>query len=112
MASTKCVGPAHPSEDDGEARRDLLGSNSSNTPSLDQLQAPDISGESDFDYFTRRPHARHRIRSAFAGEFPRKLLKQGNGRPAVVIVAIERDPVTGEPTTRGRGLIFPEGGRA
>jgi hypothetical protein len=74
--------------------------------------AADDTGESDFDYFIRRPCARHRIRSAFPGEFPRRLLKEGNGRPAVVIVAIERDPVTNEPTTRGRGLVFPEGGSA
>jgi hypothetical protein len=110
MSSTK-LGPAHPSEDDGEARRDLLGSSSSNTPSLDQLQAPDDAGESDLDYFTKRKLARTRIRSAFPGEFPRKLLKPGNGRPAVVIVGMLRDD-TGRPTTRVRSIVFPEGGSA
>jgi hypothetical protein len=77
-----------------------------------QIPPPvDDSGESDFAYFTARPLAGHRIRSAFPGEFPRKLLKPGRGRPAVVIVAIERD-ATGRPIRRGRGLVFPEGGTA
>jgi hypothetical protein len=74
--------------------------NPPNTPSPDQLQAADDAGESDFAYFSARPHARHRIRSAFPGEFSRELLKPGGGRTAVVIVAIERD-ATG-----------PEGGTA
>jgi hypothetical protein len=78
----------------------------------DQPQAaPDNTGESDFEYFTARPHARHRIRAAFPGEFPRKLLKEGNGRPAVVIVGMLRDD-TGLPTTRVRSIVFPDGGRA
>jgi hypothetical protein len=78
----------------------------------DQLQAvPDTAGESDFDYFTARPHERHRIRSAFPGEFPRKLLKPGGGRPAVVIVGMLRDD-TGRPMTRVRSIVFPEGGSA
>ena len=71
----------------------------------------DNTGESDFDYFTKRPLARTRIRSAFNGEFPRKLLKPGGGRPAVVIVGMLRDD-TGRPTTRVRSIVFPEGGRA
>jgi hypothetical protein len=71
----------------------------------------DNAGEDDFAYFAARPLARTRIRSAFNGEFPAKLLKPGGGRPAVVIVAIERDE-TGQPTRRARGLVFPEGGTA
>jgi DNA-binding GntR family transcriptional regulator len=73
--------------------------------------AADDTGESDLEYFTARPHARHRIRAAFPNEFSDELLKPGGGRPAVVIVAIERDE-NGRPTTRGRGLVFPEGGTA
>jgi hypothetical protein len=72
---------------------------------------PDNIGEDDFAFFTARPLARTRIRSAFSGEFPRRLLKQGGGRLAVVIVTIERD-ATGRPTRRGRGLVFPDGGTA
>jgi hypothetical protein len=73
--------------------------------------APDDRGESDLAFFTARPNAKHRIRSAFAGEFPRRILKQGRGRPAVVIVTIERD-ASGRPTRRARGLVFPNGGSA
>jgi hypothetical protein len=83
----------------------------SNTLKPDQPQAPDISGESDFAFFSARPLARTRIRSAFNGEFPRKLLKPGNGRPAVVIVGMLRDD-TGRPTTRIRSIVFPDGGNA
>jgi hypothetical protein len=88
------------------------GLDQSNTPKASEPQAPpDDTGESDFDFFAKRPLARHRIRSAFPNEFPDELLKPGGGRPAVVIVAIERD-ADGRPTTRGRGLVFPEGGSA
>jgi len=72
----------------------------------------DADGEDDWTFFRARPYERSRIRSAFPGEFSRKILKQGRGRQAVVIVAIDRDPVTGEPRTRGRGILFVEGGRA
>jgi hypothetical protein len=75
------------------------------------MNAPDNIGEDDFAYFRARPMARTRIRSAFPNEFPRRLLKPGGGRPAVVIVAIERD-AAGQPTRRARGLVFPEGGTA
>jgi hypothetical protein len=72
----------------------------------------DASGEDDFTFFRRRPHERTRIRSPFPGEFPRKILKQHRGRTAVVIVAVDRDPVTGDPRNRARGVLFVEGGRA
>jgi hypothetical protein len=74
-------------------------------------QVADDAGEDDLAYFTARPEARTRIRAAFDGEFPRKILKQGAGRQAVVIVAVERNSA-GEPTTRARGVLFPEGGAA
>jgi hypothetical protein len=77
MAFQKCVGPAHPGEDDGEAQRDRLGSSSSNTPSLDQLQAPDISGETDLEYFNARPNVDERVRLPFENEFAPELLKPG-----------------------------------
>jgi hypothetical protein len=72
---------------------------------------PDASGEDDLTYFRQRPHARTRVRSAFPGEFSKKILKQGRGRPAVVVVAIARDDA-GNPTRRARGILFPDGGRA
>jgi hypothetical protein len=71
----------------------------------------DYAGEDDWAYFIARPHLRTRIRTAFQGEFPRKILKQGLGRQAVVIVAVERNSA-GEPVRRARGVVFPEGGRA
>jgi hypothetical protein len=83
----------------------------SNNPNAAGPQAPDNSGESDFNYFSARPLARTRIRSAFNDEFPRKLLKPGGGRPAVVIVGIQRDNA-GRPTTRVRSIVFPDGGTA
>jgi DNA-binding GntR family transcriptional regulator len=67
--------------------------------------------EDDFAYFTKNPFARHRIRAAFPNEFPRKFLKQGRGRPAVVIVGVLRDDA-GRPTTRVRSVVFPDGGNA
>jgi hypothetical protein len=110
MASTKCVGPAHPSEDDGEARRDLLGSRSSNTPSLDQLQAPDDAGESDLEFFNARPNVDSRIRLPFTDEFSDELLKPG----AFVHVLLIRDPLTNAPRTRARAIFYSdiEGGSA
>jgi hypothetical protein len=110
MAFTKCVGPAHPSEDDGEARRDLLGSSSSNTPSLDQLQAPcpaDTAGEDDWQYFRRRKAATTRIRLPFPDEFPVCVLLPG--RPAYVRVWVER---ADRQLKRRRRLQFCEGGTA
>lgn len=72
---------------------------------------PDVHGESDVEYFSRRPHARHRIRAAFPFEFSDELLRQGGGRSAVVIVGMLRD-ATGRPTKRVRSLAFIDGGRA
>ena len=83
---------------------------SSHTAQRNHAQ-PDDAGEDDLAYFTARPEARTRIRAAFDGEFPRKILKQGAGRQAFVIVAVDRD-AAGNPTTRGRGVFFAEGGRA
>lgn len=71
----------------------------------------DDAGEGDLEFFRARPDARTRIRSPFPGEFGRKVLKRGRGRPAIVIVAIERD-ATGRPTRRARGILFPDGGHA
>jgi hypothetical protein len=110
MASTKCVGPAHPSEDDGEARRDLLGSSSSNTPSLDQLQAPpDDVAESDFAYF-RRTNAKIRNRFPFPEEFSPADLAEAAGRACYVRAVAQRIP--GQPLRRARWLLFCQGGTA
>jgi hypothetical protein len=81
----------------------------SNCFKTDSRPAADDRGEDDFSYFSARPDVRTRIRAAFRGEFPRKILKRGRGQPAVVIVAIERDHA-GNPTTRARSITFLDGG--
>jgi hypothetical protein len=113
MASTKCAGPAHPSEDDGEARRDLLGSSPSNTPSPCQLQAPDISGENDELFFRRRPGASQRLRLPFDAELPPELWQAAvaAGLAAFVIVEMKRG-APGAPWIRSRRFVFAAGGNA
>jgi hypothetical protein len=69
----------------------------------------DDAGEDDLAYFAARPWARTRVRLAFVGEFPRKVMKLARGRDLVVLVAVERD-AAGRPTTRGRGVYFVAGG--
>jgi hypothetical protein len=72
----------------------------------------DNTGESDFEYFTARPHARHRIRSPFPRELPPEFLTHRDGGTAVITVVMERD-ARGRPTRRGRGICFiDDGGRA
>jgi hypothetical protein len=111
MSSTKCVGPAHSGEDDSEARRDLLGGSSSNTPSLDRPQAPpDDRGESDFDFFRRHPDARTRNRLPFEGEFSAADLAEAGGRACYVRAIAKRIP--GRPLQRARWLLFVQGGSA
>ena len=78
-------------------------------------QQADDAGESDLAFFRARPEVHTRIRAAFPdefNEFPAGLLPDARGRQAVVIVAINRNPVTGEPLDRARGIIFVDGGRA
>jgi hypothetical protein len=75
----------------------------------------DTAGESDFEYFSARPWARHRIRSAFPGEFSAAILSeariQARGREVLVMVVTDRD-ASGIPSTRARGLVCLPGGRA
>jgi hypothetical protein len=66
--------------------------------------------DSDTAYFLAHRDARTRIRLPFPLEFPRRFLKAGAGRQAIVIVAVHRDAQTGEPTTRARALTFAPGG--
>jgi hypothetical protein len=108
MASQKCVGPAHPSEDDGEARRDLLGSSSSNTPSLDQPQAPDISGEDDRTFFARTG-AITRTRLPIDGELPPEIWRVAVNAGLAGFVVVTR----GAPGARSsRKFVFAAGGTA
>jgi hypothetical protein len=66
--------------------------------------------ESDYEYFSRRPHVSTRTRFPFEGEYPVCVLLPG--RPAFVRIQIERD-ADGRPKRRARRrLSFCEGGRA
>lgn len=86
--------------------------NHPDTPNASEAQAPpDDRGESDFAFFTARPHARHRIRAPFPREFPPEFLTHRDGGTAVITVVIERD-AAGRPTRRGRGIAFIPGGSA
>lgn len=72
---------------------------------------PDDAGEDDASFFRARPQARTRVRVPFPGEFPHRLLKRSRGRQLIVVVTVNRHPVTGEPTRRARAVLFADGGR-
>jgi hypothetical protein len=91
------------------------GLDQSNTPKASEPQAPDDAGESDHDYFRRRPEARHRFRLPLPDEFPAAILSeariQARGCEVLVLVVIDRD-ARGRPATRARGLVCLPGGAA
>lgn len=74
----------------------------------------DDAGESDLEYFRRRPDVHTRTRLPFDGEFPAAVMELARGCTMFVHVVMMRDPMTNEPTTRGRGIFFSDigGGRA
>jgi hypothetical protein len=80
-----------------------------NTLKGDEPQADD-AGQSDFEYFSARPHARIRNRLPFDGEFSAAILDEG-GLDCFVHAIVERD-AAGRPTRRARWLLFCQGGRA
>jgi hypothetical protein len=67
---------------------------------------PDDRGEDDLTFFTRRPNVNTRTRLPFQGEFPAGLIDAE--RIAFVHVVTLRDPLTNEPTTRGRGVFYAD----
>jgi hypothetical protein len=71
----------------------------------------DDSGEGDLEYFLARPLEHTRVRSPFPNEFG-EFLPRRAGKEPLVIVAINRNAVTGEPGDRARGIVFVDGGRA
>jgi hypothetical protein len=77
--------------------------------------APDNTAESDFDFFTKRPLARHRFRQPLPDEFSAAILSeartQARGHEVLVLVVIDRD-ASGKPSTRARGLVCLPGGSA
>ena len=68
----------------------------------------DNTGEDDLTFFSRRPHVSTRTRLPFPNEFPPGVIDAA--RVAFVHVVTIRDPVTNEPTTRGRGVFYSDGG--
>jgi hypothetical protein len=77
-----------------------------NNPKPAELQAPDDAGESDLAFFRRRPHVNVRTRLPFENEFPPGVIDAD--RVAFVHVVTIRDPLTNEPTTRGRGIFYAD----
>jgi hypothetical protein len=83
----------------------------SNSPNAAALQAPDNTGQSDYDFFVARPGAIERLRLPFQTEFAPGVLE--SGRAAFVrIRVVKRDASTGQPTRVARRLQFCDGGRA
>jgi hypothetical protein len=66
----------------------------------------DNAGEDDLAYFRARPHVNTRTRLPIDGEFPPDVIDAD--RIAFVHVVTLRDPVTNEPTTRGRGVFYAD----
>jgi hypothetical protein len=66
----------------------------------------DDAGEDDLTYFRSRPHTHTRTRLPFPGEFPPGVIDVA--RIAFVHVFTLRDPVTNEPTARGRGVFYAD----
>jgi hypothetical protein len=77
---------------------------SSNTPNASEAQAADDRGEDDETFFRRHPNVNARTRLPFPNEFPPGLIDAA--RVAFVHVVTIRDPLTNEPTTRGRGVFY------
>jgi hypothetical protein len=78
------------------------------------LNMVDNTGESDLEFFARRPEARHRFRLPLPDEFSTAILSeariQARGE-VLVLVVIDRD-ARGRPSTRARGLVCLPGGTA
>jgi hypothetical protein len=117
MASPDTAKPAREVSAEPVSNVEQLGSglNQSNTPNASKPQAaPDDHGEDDLTFFSRRPNVNTRTRLPIAGEFPPGVIDAR--RVAFVHVVTLRDPLTNQPTTRGRGVFYAdssdEGGRA
>jgi hypothetical protein len=115
VAAPKTAKPASASHAEPVSKVEQIGRplNRPNTPKPDEPQAPDDRGESDETFFRRRPNVNTRTRLPFDGEFSPGVIDAA--RIAFVHVVTIRDPVTNEPTTRGRGVFYADssdGGRA
>jgi hypothetical protein len=108
MAAPDTAKPAREVSAEPVSNVEQLGSglNPTNNPKQAGLQAPDDAGESDLAFFTKRPNVNTRTRLPFEGEFPPGLIDAE--RIAFVHVVTLRNPVTNEPTTRGRGVFYAD----
>jgi hypothetical protein len=112
MASPDTAKPASASHAEPVSNGERPGSklDRPNTPSPNQPQAPDISGESDREFFTRRPGVNGRKRLAFDNEPPPGLLERDEN-VAFISVRLERD-AAGLPATITRAIVYGEWGHA
>jgi hypothetical protein len=114
MQSPKTARPATAETVNGPRKSEHASALGSNTPNAAGPQVDD-RGESDHDYFRRRPEARHRFRLPLHDEFSAAILSeartQARGREVLVLVVIDRD-ASGRPSTRARGLVCLPGGTA
>jgi hypothetical protein len=95
---------------DSEVTSPSKGRNANFPPAADPRPAPDVTGESDYAFFSRRPGISSRTRLPFENEYPVCVLLPG--RSAFVrIVIIKRDD-NGQPTRIARRLSFCNGGHA
>jgi hypothetical protein len=108
VAAPKTAKPAPARREEPVSKVERLGSelDRSNTLKPNQPQAPDDCGEDDLTFFSRRPHVSTRTRLPFPNEFPAGVIDAA--RIAFVHVVTLRDPVTNEPTTRGRGVFYAD----
>jgi hypothetical protein len=67
--------------------------------------------QSDAEYFTANPRARHRFRTARRGEFRREFERPAPFWPVIVIATVTRDHA-GRPATISRSLYRYEAGHA
>jgi hypothetical protein len=112
MVTTKSpVALAAPRALENNCLTKLVSSQNSHSQSEPQADL-DANGESDLKYFRRRPNVTTRTRLPFAGEFPAVVMELARGRTMFVHVVMMRDPMTNEPTTRGRGIFYTGGGTA
>jgi hypothetical protein len=115
VAHPETARPAIALHDEPASNVEWLGRplNPPNTPSPDQLQAPDDAGESDLAFFTKHPNVNARTRLPFPNEFPPGLIDAERIAFVHVFLA-SRDPKTNAPGTRARGIFYADnkGGRA
>jgi hypothetical protein len=108
MAALHTAKPATARHGEPVSKIEQLGSGlaQSNTLKPDHPQAPDDAGGDDLTFFSRRPNVCTRTRLPFEDEFPAGVIDIA--RVPFVHVVTLRDPLTNEPTTRGRGVFYAE----